>query len=355
MTALVGQSIALRGVRKVWGDTVSLDGIDLDIPAGKFTAILGPSGCGKSTTLRIIAGLEHVTAGHVLIDDKDVTALPPAKRHLSMVFQNYALFPHLSVAENIIFGLRVERLGKAERQARLTEVADLLELSPYLNRKPSALSGGQQQRVALGRAVISRRPICLMDEPLSNLDARLRDEMRREIRALQRQIGLTMVYVTHDQTEAITMADQVVLMNAGRIEQVATPQDLYGAPATPFAARFIGSPPMNLLPVTALTNWPEGLPECLRIGIRPEALTLASEGPIVAWVKSAEFLGADTLVELTTGDHTVLAKLPGNRAFAMDERLTLAMLPEDVHLFDADGAVRIDDPALAARIVEGAT
>ena len=351
MTRLVGQSVSLRSVRKVWGDTVSLVGVDLDIPAGKFTAILGPSGCGKSTTLRIIAGLEQVTEGTVMIGDRDVTALPPAGRHLSMVFQNYALFPHLSVAENIIFGLRVERLGREERQKRLAEVADLLELTPYLDRKPAALSGGQQQRVALGRAVISRRPICLMDEPLSNLDARLRDEMRREIRALQRQLGLTMVYVTHDQTEAITMADQVVLMNAGRIEQVASPQDIYRSPATPFAARFIGTPPMNLLPVQALADGPDGLPESLRIGIRPETLSVAAKGPIVADVKSAEFLGADTLVELAAGDCDLLAKLPGNRTFDPGERLTLAMKAEDIHLFDADRATRIDDTELASRIV----
>ena len=219
--------------------------------------------------MRIISGLETVTEGRVEIDGQDVTQLPPAKRRLSMVFQNYALFPHLSVAENLIFGLRVERLSKPERASRLAEVAELLELTPYLARKPAALSGGQQQRVALGRAVISRRPVCLMDEPLSNLDARLRDEMRREIRALQRKLGLTMVYVTHDQTEAITMADQVVLMNEGRVEQVATPQDIYTQPATPFAARFIGTPPMNLLPQGALTGVPEDLPDDLRVGLRP--------------------------------------------------------------------------------------
>ena len=353
MTDLAGKSIRLRGVGKSWGETVSLDGIDLDIPAGKFTAILGPSGCGKSTTLRIISGLETVTEGRVEIDGQDVTDLPPAKRRLSMVFQNYALFPHLSVAENIVFGLRVERLSKAERAARLTEVADLLELTPYLERKPAALSGGQQQRVALGRAVISRRPVCLMDEPLSNLDARLRDEMRREIRALQRKLGLTMVYVTHDQTEAITMADQVVLMNEGRIEQVASPQEIYTHPATPFAARFIGTPPMNLLPKGALADCPEGLPDTLRIGMRPEALTIAERGPIIACVTAAEFLGADTLVELDAAGHPFLAKLPGNRAFLAGESLTLTIAPEDLHLFDAKTATRIDDASLAQKLVEG--
>ncbi|MEL6450876.1 MAG: ABC transporter ATP-binding protein [Pseudomonadota bacterium] len=351
MTAQFGQSVTLRGVRKVWGDTVSLDSIDLDVPAGKFTAILGPSGCGKSTTLRIMAGLEHVTAGSVTIGATDVTALPPAKRNLSMVFQNYALFPHLSVAENIVFGLRVERLAKAERQARLAEVADLLELAPFLDRKPAALSGGQQQRVALGRAVISRRPVCLMDEPLSNLDARLRDEMRREIRGLQRQLGLTMVYVTHDQTEAITMADQVVLMNAGRIEQVASPQDIYRQPATPFAARFIGTPPMNLLPVEVLADAPAGLPDTLRIGIRPEALAPHADGPIVAQVVSAEFLGADALVELAAGGQRFLAKLPGNRPYATGDALHLRMHREDIHLFDTQNASRIEDPALVSRLV----
>lgn len=353
MTKHAGKSIGLQGVRKQWGETVSLHGIDLEIPAGKFTAILGPSGCGKSTTLRIIAGLENVTEGRVDIDGKDVTHLPPAKRHISMVFQNYALFPHLSVAENIVFGLRVERLSKSERSTRLAEVADLLELTPYLDRKPAALSGGQQQRVALGRAVISRREVCLMDEPLSNLDARLRDEMRREIRTLQRTLGLTMVYVTHDQTEAITMADHVVLMNAGRIEQVATPQEIYTRPATPFAARFIGTPPMNLLPKEALAAWPDGLPDALRIGMRPENLKIADTGPLIAQVTSAEFLGADTLVALTSAGHAFLAKLPGNRTFETGERLTLTIAPEDIHLFDAKTDTRIEDAMLAQRIVEG--
>ena len=248
----------------------------------------------------------------------------------------------------------MERLSKAERLSRLAEVADLLELSPYLDRKPAALSGGQQQRVALGRAVISRRPVCLMDEPLSNLDARLRDEMRREIRALQRKLGLTMVYVTHDQTEAITMADQVVLMNAGRIEQVDSPQQIYRAPATRFAARFIGTPPMNLLPVDALAIGSEGLPEGLQIGIRPEILRLDPQGPIAAQVQAAEFLGADTLVELDANGHRLLAKLQGNRAFEAGETLALGMNAQDIHLFDARADARIEDAALVSRIVGGA-
>lgn len=352
MTAQPGKPITLSAVRKTWGDTVSLHDIDLEIPEGKFTAILGPSGCGKSTTLRIIAGLETVSAGQVHIGGQDVTTRPPAQRHLSMVFQNYALFPHLSVAENIVFGLRVERLSKTERMARLKDVADLLELGPYLERKPAALSGGQQQRVALGRAVISRRPVCLMDEPLSNLDARLRDEMRREIRKLQRQLGFTMVYVTHDQTEAITMADQVVLMNQGRIEQVASPEALYTAPATPFAARFIGTPPMNLLPSQVFANGTAT--DSLLIGLRPERLQLSEDGPLIAKVKGAEFLGADTLVELCVGECTILVKRPGNHRFEPGKHLCFRFDAADVHLFDTKTQRRVDDPALAARFADGA-
>ncbi|MEO0763758.1 MAG: ABC transporter ATP-binding protein, partial [Pseudomonadota bacterium] len=334
--------------------TTSLDGIDLQIPAGRFTAVLGPSGCGKSTMLRIIAGLEPVSDGAVLIDGVDVTDRPPAKRQLSMVFQSYALFPHLSVAENITFGLRVERLGRAEREARLRDTAELLELTPYLDRKPAALSGGQQQRVALGRAVISRRPVCLMDEPLSNLDARLRDEMRREIRRLQRSLGFTMVYVTHDQTEAITMANKVVLMNAGRIEQVAAPQEIYRRPATPFAARFIGTPPMNLLPAAAFGERLAQAPGGLLVGLRPEALHEAPDGPLVAEVAGAEFLGADTLVELTAAGRPLLAKLPGARMVAAGQTLRFACAAEDIHLFDADRGERIEDPALVSRLAAAA-
>lgn len=346
-TGETGRAVSLKDVRKRWGDTVSLDGINLDIPAGKFTAILGPSGCGKSTTLRIIAGLETVSDGSVRIGGEDVTHLPPDKRRLSMVFQNYALFPHLSVAENIVFGLRVERLSKSDRDARLREVADLLELTPYLARKPAALSGGQQQRVALGRAVVSRRPVCLMDEPLSNLDARLRDEMRREIRALQRSLGFTMVYVTHDQTEAITMADQVVLMNAGRIEQVASPQEIYKSPATPFAARFIGTPPMNLLPAAAFASTPADVPDDVLVGLRPERLSLSETGNLHCVVTSSEFLGADTLVALNASGHPMLAKLPGNLSFSVGQTVRLSAALDDIHLFQNSTDTRLGAPDLA--------
>ena len=339
-----GLDIALESVSKYWGETAAVDGIDIAMPAGKFTALLGPSGCGKSTTLRLIAGLENPDGGRVVIGGRDVTRLAPAARNLSMVFQSYGLFPHLSVAENIIFGLKVRRMPKDEREERLAAVATLLELTETLGRKPSQLSGGQQQRVALGRAIISRRPVCLMDEPLSNLDARLRQEMRVEIRALQRKLGFTMAYVTHDQVEAITMADQVVLMNRGRIEQAASPQIIYQRPATLFAARFIGTPPMNLIS-------PEGFGERagrlaqtpVLIGLRPECLRLDPEGSLEARVQGHEFLGSETLIACGVGEERLIVKTPGNIEPRQGDLLRLGFEPEDVHVFDRDGGERREE------------
>src|ERR1700742_273552 len=240
-------AIGLDRVVKSWGPARAVDGVSLEAEEGSLLVLLGPSGCGKSTTLRLIAGLEQPDSGTVTIGGADVTHLTPAQRKIAMVFQSYALFPHLSVAENIVFGLKVRRVPADERAARLQRTADLLGLGKLLDRKPSQLSGGQQQRVALVRAIVAEAPVCLMDEPLSNLDAQLRVEMRREIRALQRRLGMTMLYVTHDQVEAMTMADQVVLMRGGRIEQDAPPALLYENPATIFAARFVGTPPMNVI------------------------------------------------------------------------------------------------------------
>ena len=244
-------AISVDDVSKHWstadGQVRAVDGISFSLAEGTLNVLLGPSGCGKSTTLRLIAGLESADGGRIRIGDRDVTNMPPAQRNIAMVFQSYALFPHLSVAENILFGLRVRRVPPADCDARLARVAELLGLTALLARKPSQLSGGQQQRVALGRAIINEAPVCLMDEPLSNLDAQLRAEMRQEIRGLQRKLGITMVYVTHDQIEAMSMADRVILMNSGRIEQNGTPVDLYERPANEFVARFIGTPPMNLL------------------------------------------------------------------------------------------------------------
>jgi sn-glycerol 3-phosphate transport system ATP-binding protein len=333
-------SIELEGIAKSWGDTVALHNVNLRIEPGSFCVLLGPSGCGKSTTLRIIAGLETATSGQLRIDGRDVIALPPAQRGVAMVFQNYALFPHLSVADNITFGLSVRRAPAAERAERLRETAALLGLEQLLERKPSQLSGGQQQRVALGRALVARARVCLMDEPLSNLDAQLRQEMRRELRELQRQLKLTVVYVTHDQAEAMSMADQVVLLSQGRVEQNGAPRELYAKPATTFAARFIGTPPMNLITLEsgriAGSSVDTGLNDAATIGIRPEDIALDAGG-VAAGVRSVEYLGADLVLACAIGSQTVLVRTDGQHQAEAGERIGLKWAPHDVHAFDAAG------------------
>src|SRR5436309_11526927 len=309
-------AIAAENVSKHWttavGQVRAVDAISFAFDPGTLNVLLGPSGCGKSTTLRLIAGLEPADEGRIFIAGRDVTRLPPAQRNIAMVFQSYALFPHLSVAENIVFGLRVRKVGDAERDRRLTRVAGLLGLSKLLDRKPSQLSGGQQQRVALGRAIIAEAPVCLMDEPLSNLDAQLRQEMRQEIRNLQRELGITMVYVTHDQVEAMSMADRVVLLSAGKVEQNGTPVELYEAPANVFVARFIGTPPMNLLRLTAGaggaviagTDGPVFFAAehaNSMLGVRPEHIEIGFERGVRAAVESVEYLGGDSLIVCRVG------------------------------------------------------
>jgi sn-glycerol 3-phosphate transport system ATP-binding protein len=316
-------AIQLEEVSRHWGEARAVEGISFDAAEGAFVVLLGPSGCGKSTTLRLIAGLDTPTSGTIRIGGRDVTRLAPAQRGVAMVFQSYALFPHLSVAENIVFGLRVRKVP--DRDAKLKRVADLLGLANLLERKPSQLSGGQQQRVALGRAIIAEAPVCLMDEPLSNLDAQLRGEMRREIRSLQQRLGITMVYVTHDQTEAMTMADQVVLLRAGRIEQAGTPEALYARPATAFTASFIGAPPMNLMRVDGAASL---------TGVRPEAMRLASEG-LAASVESVEYLGADSLVTARAAAGAVVVRLPGRPKIQAGDAVRIAWDKEDEHHFDA--------------------
>jgi sn-glycerol 3-phosphate transport system ATP-binding protein len=344
-------AISVRRVSKLWGTTRAVDDVSFEAPVGKLVVLLGPSGCGKSTTLRLIAGLETVSGGRVHIGDEDVTDLPPARRHIAMVFQSYALFPHLTVAENIVFGLRVRRVGGAERVRRLTRVAELLGLERLLDRKPSQLSGGQQQRVALGRAIIAEKPVCLMDEPLSNLDAQLRQEMRREIRSLQQKLGITMVYVTHDQVEAMTMADQVILLREGRIEQDASPAELYARPATVFAARFIGTPPMNLLELDdadggAFVRGSEGPAvspgkgEGLLLGVRPEDIALTSGPGLAARVATVEYLGADSIVSCAVGRQTLAVRAPGRVELLEGAPVTLTWKPEATHLFDATSGTR---------------
>ena len=328
-------AISLRGVSKAWGAARAVDNISFEAAAGSFVVLLGPSGCGKSTTLRLIAGLEDVGAGEIRIGGRDVTAAPPAERGISMVFQSYALFPHLSVAENIVFGLQVRRVAAPERARRLERVASLLGLEKLLERKPSQLSGGQQQRVALGRAIIAEAPICLMDEPLSNLDAQLRQEMRREIRALQRALGITMVYVTHDQTEAMTMADQVILLRDGRIEQDGAPEALYNRPATAFTARFIGTPPMNVV------SLPGHMKAGQWLGVRPEDIRMGSEG-LDATVESVEYLGADSIVACRAGAESITVRVPRAADHAAGAAVRLSWKSDAAHYFDAATGRRIN-------------
>src|SRR5664280_134570 len=328
-------AIRLESVSKHYGQAKAVDRISFATASGRLVVLLGPSGCGKSTTLRMIAGLDTPSEGRILIDERDVTHIAPAERRISMVFQSYALFPHLSVGENILFGVKVRKEPAADHQARPKRVADLLGLSALLDRKPSQLSGGQQQRVALGRAIIAETKVCLMDEPLSNLDAQLRQEMRREIRTLQLKLGITMVYVTHDQTEAMSMADQVVLLNAGHIEQDAPPADLYARPASVFAARFIGTPPMNIVVVP-------GRPD-LKLGVRPEHVRFVKSGGLPAVVQSAEYLGADTIVTCAAGGDTIAARVAGRQELREGAGVRLGWTPEDSHTFDAVTGRRRDD------------
>ncbi|MBI5580110.1 MAG: ATP-binding cassette domain-containing protein [Deltaproteobacteria bacterium] len=337
--------IELEKVSKSWGEVQAVDQVSFTAAAGELMVVLGPSGCGKSTVLRLIAGLETVSAGAIRIEDKDVTGLPPAKRNLSMVFQSYALFPHLSVAENIVFGLKVRKLKAAERQRRLERAVELLGLQGLLLRKPAELSGGQRQRVALGRAIVSEAPVCLMDEPLSNLDAKLRHEMRREIRTLQQRLRITMIYVTHDQVEAMTMADKIALLNAGHVEQFAPPEELYARPATIFAAGFIGTPPMNLLPLdnADVLRWaranlagslPQGVLEGLILGVRPEKISLADAG-LAADVLSLEYLGADSLVACRIGAYELIVRQSGRVKLAAGDRIHITWPKAESHFFEA--------------------
>jgi sn-glycerol 3-phosphate transport system ATP-binding protein len=325
--------IALEKVTKRFGAVNAVDRVSFRAEKGKFVVLLGPSGCGKSTLLRLIAGLEEVSEGTISIEGRDVTHLDPTRRRISMVFQSYALFPHLTVAENIVFGLRVRKLPAQERAARLERVAERVGLAKQLDRKPQQLSGGQRQRVALARAIVSQNPICLMDEPLSNLDAQLRHDMRVEIRALQRRLGMTVVYVTHDQVEAMSMADDVVLLREGRIEQEGTPAQLYARPATTFAARFIGTPAMNLLPLNSLQP---GAAAGLTAGIRPEHIRFSDQG-VSATVLAAEYHGADTIVTAQVNGSSLLVRAPGQVDLAAGSQVRLGWEQGAVHIFDSEG------------------
>ncbi|MDR3493169.1 MAG: ABC transporter ATP-binding protein [Ancalomicrobiaceae bacterium] len=327
-------SITLQQVNKKFGEVNVIPSIDLQVEEGEFVVFVGPSGCGKSTLLRLIAGLEDVTSGAVLIDGKDATRLPPAKRQLSMVFQSYALYPHMSVRANIAFPLKMAGMPKAEIDAKVADAAETLNLTDYLDRKPRQLSGGQRQRVAIGRAIVRQPSAFLFDEPLSNLDAALRVNMRLEISELHQQLKATMIYVTHDQVEAMTMADKIVVLNKGQVEQVGSPLDLYRSPANLFVAGFIGSPRMNFIRGAAAAAF--GVET---IGVRPEHMTILSEGG--TWqgtVGVTEHLGSDTFLHVHTEDMgTLTVRAGGYVGFKPGDRVGITPDADRIHKFDGQG------------------
>lgn len=341
-----GVKLQLSNISKSWGDVEVLDDISLEVQAGTFLTLLGPSGCGKSTALRLIAGLDSVSNGKIIIDDEDVTNLSPAERNIGMVFQNYALFPHMTVRRNILYGLRVRRVPLVEQKRNLERVTDLMGLSELLQRYPAQLSGGQQQRVALARVLVANRPLVLMDEPLSNLDAKLRVEIRSEIRELNKKLGITIVYVTHDQSEALSMSDQVLLMNKGRASQFGSPSTIYSHPKNTFAANFIGTPPMNLIKASSLSPGALGYraadAESLLVGIRPEDIIL-SDKPTPLGLKgkitNAEYEGLHTLVTIVVnGDEKVITSIPKSLNFELGAVVHLNSVTESMYLFNiADG------------------
>lgn len=355
-------SVTVSNVRKSFGGLEVLHGIDLTISDGEFVVLLGPSGCGKSTLLRMIAGLEPITSGQISIGNTVVNELHPKDRNIAMVFQNYALYAHLSVFDNMAFSMQLKKMPKAEIRQKVEWAASILNLTPYLDRQPKQLSGGQRQRVAMGRAIVRQPKVFLFDEPLSNLDAKLRIAMRVEIRKLQRRLNTTSIYVTHDQLEAMTLADILVVMNGGQVEQIGNPLDIYQKPATTFVASFIGAPPMNLMPLRDAggLSAPDGAG---LLGIRPEDLLISGERPagglaLNLTVEAIERVGAETYVygirsqqsdapavsakpgELPPGE--VIVRIPGAVAPAIGERILATAPRGKLHLFSADGRQRIE-------------
>ncbi len=351
--------VSLRDLTKAFEDTVAVADLNLDVADGEFVVLVGPSGSGKTTALRLVAGLERPTHGSIFIGERDVTDVPPKDRDIAMVFQNYALYPHMTVYENMAFGLQVRRFSKSEIGARVKEAAEILGIGPLLRRKPSQLSGGQRQRTALGRAIVRHPQAFLFDEPLSNLDASLRVEMRAELSQLQRRLGATILYVTHDQVEAMTMGQRIAVMNDGRLQQFAEPLEVYRRPANLFVASFIGSPAINLfegelgvrdggcvfgtgsfeLNVPCGTTPPAG-PAML--GVRPEDLRITDHGSFSAVVHVIEPVGSEMYIHLATGDERrVVARAPADTQVRVDERVGLEIPPDKVHLFRSDTGERI--------------
>ena len=346
-------TVTLKDVKKSFGATEVIHGIDVSIADGEFIVIVGPSGCGKSTLLRMVAGLETVTAGDILIGDDRANDKEPMDRDIAMVFQNYALYPHMSVRQNMGYGLKIAGLPKDDIDAKVVAAAKLLQLEPLLDRKPRQLSGGQRQRVAMGRAIVREPAVFLFDEPLSNLDAKLRVQMRLEIRELQAKLGITSLYVTHDQVEAMTMADRMIVMNGGVAEQIGTPLEVYETPQSLFAAQFIGSPAMNVfdgiarggqVSVGAAVVGPSAGPDGpVKVGLRPEHLVSDPEGPLRARIQMSEPLGANTLLHGRIDDlnEPVTVSLPGVHPVedkGIEMRFSIA--PGHIHLFDAETGQR---------------
>jgi sn-glycerol 3-phosphate transport system ATP-binding protein len=365
--------IAFAGIKKSYGETQVIHGIDMHIDDGEFVVIVGPSGCGKSTLLRMVAGLEPITAGEISIGGRTVNQLEPKDRDIAMVFQNYALYPHMSVFDNMAYGLKIAKLSKAEIAQRVQTAAAMLELAELLERKPRQLSGGQRQRVAMGRAIVRNPSTFLFDEPLSNLDAKLRVQMRLEIKQLQRRLGTTSLYVTHDQVEAMTLADRLIVMNAGVAEQIASPMEIYERPASRFVAGFIGSPAMNFLPARVSGDGARltveggidvrsgslslsGLAgQAVTLGVRPEHLRLVegAEAELKLLVRLVETLGADLLAHghlvpaegqpSEDNDDIVTVRLPGVARVREGDTLPLRAAEESLHLFDAETGKRLAD------------
>jgi len=351
-------NVQLKAVRKSYAGSEVIHGIDAAVADGEFIVIVGPSGCGKSTLLRMVAGLEEITSGEVVIGDRVVNRLEPKDRDIAMVFQNYALYPHMSVFDNMAYGLRIRGLAKDDIKARVDRAAGILELGPLLDRKPRALSGGQRQRVAMGRAIVREPAVFLFDEPLSNLDAKLRVQMRFEIQKLHRRLGTTSLYVTHDQVEAMTLAQRMIVMNAGRAEQIGTPMEVYADPATQYVAGFIGSPSMNFLAGKSegggrialehggAVRHASGAAEAGRkvtVGIRPEHLAPSglSDAHFSGTVEMVEQLGADTLVHLSHGKDLLTARLPQGAHPDVGSSLHMTADSARVYLFDAGTGARI--------------
>ncbi|MBX2880274.1 MAG: ABC transporter ATP-binding protein [Granulosicoccus sp.] len=347
--------VVLSNINKRWGDVYGVKDMNLSIADREFLVLLGPSGCGKTTTMRMVAGLEFPTEGDIRIGDRSVKRLEPKDRDVAMVFQNYGLYPNMSVYENIRFPLKIRKVPKSEHDQRVRRAADMVELGPLLERKPKALSGGQRQRVALARAIVREPTVFLMDEPLSNLDAKLRVTMRAQLKNLQHQLAVTTIYVTHDQVEAMTLADRVVVMNHGEIMQVGTPKEVYNQPVNLFVAGFIGSPAMNLIPGRLqdggfsaegirITNLPKRLNGAITLGLRAEDMMLTedtSHAQISGPIYSVELLGDATMVTVKTGDNLISAKADKDFRQPIGSSVSLAIKVQDLHLFDTHSEQRL--------------